>query len=391
MNRIKSFSTAALVAAIAWFGAGAALAQPAVYAKVSAVWFQQGKISGGISVSNSSAATQLPNSGGVPVGLIGWICNTGSNDAYLAFGTTSGVTATVTGSSWLKNGTCAAYDLQAFTTVNKYVAAITASSTTTLTVETGIGTPPNQGGGSGGGGGGLSVVDNTAFTAGTSSFTPGGGFYNSTPQALSNGDQGTFALSQYRSLFIDTPTSNNNLYSALTGPVPCKAASTWNASTGLTGTQPTGCDGSAALWGDIGAAGGTVLGNWGTPPGAVPALPTNAYPSNGTLALGSTFVKGTTAAMTGTTSTQIIAAVTSNRIYVTAIKCNNSSATATLVQIQDGSGGTVLETLAAGATYGGEARSGSTPLFWTTSGNGLYAADVTTGASVICTASGYSG
>lgn len=111
-----------------------------------------------------------------------------------------------------------------------------------------------------------------------------------------------------------------------------------------------------------------------------------------TLALGATFVKGTTAAMTGTTSTQIIALVPSNRIYVTRIKCNNSSATvSTLVQIQDGSGGTVLDTIAAADNFGGEQGVGTTPLFWTTSGNGLYAADVTTGASVICTASGYSG
>ena len=94
--------------------------------------------------------------------------------------------------------------------------------------------------------------------------------------------------------------------------------------------------------------------------------------------------------MTGTTSTQIIAATASKVTYVTAIHCNNSSATATLVSIQDGSGGTTLDTLAAGATYGGDNRSGGGfPLFWTTSGNGLYAADVTTGASVICQASGY--
>lgn len=174
-------------------------------------------------------------------------------------------------------------------------------------------------------------------------------------------------------------------------PSPCKAASTWNASTGLTGTQPTGCDGSAALWGDIGAVGGTGVGTFGTPPGAVPAVPVNAYPNLGTLALGSTFVKGTTAAMTGTAATQIIAAVASKVLYVTRVKCNNSSGTATLVQITDGSAGTVLDTLAAGATYGGEQGTGSTPLFWTTSGNGLFAQDVTTGASVICTASGYSG
>lgn len=110
-----------------------------------------------------------------------------------------------------------------------------------------------------------------------------------------------------------------------------------------------------------------------------------------TLAGGSTFVSGTTAAMTGTAATQIVALVASKRLYINRIKCNNSSATATMVQITDGSAGTVLDTLAAGATYGGEQGTAPTPLFWTTAGNGLYAQDVTTGASVICTASGYSG
>ena len=104
------------------------------------------------------------------------------------------------------------------------------------------------------------------------------------------------------------------------------------------------------------------------------------------------YVKGTTSAMTGTTSTQVLALVSSQKLYVTAIHCTNSSTTVnTLVSIQDGSGGTVLDTLAAADNFGGEDRTGTSPLFWTTAGNGLYAADVTTGASVICSASGYSG
>ena len=102
-----------------------------------------------------------------------------------------------------------------------------------------------------------------------------------------------------------------------------------------------------------------------------------------------TLVQGTTAAMTGTTSTQVVALTTSKITYITAIHCNNSSATATLVQIRDGAAGSVLDTLAAGATYGGDNRSSSMPLFWTSSGVGLYAQNVTTSASVICQASGY--
>ena len=102
-------------------------------------------------------------------------------------------------------------------------------------------------------------------------------------------------------------------------------------------------------------------------------------------------VKGTTAAMTGTTSTQVVALVSSQHLYITAIHCTNSSTTVpTLISIQDGSGGATLDTLAANDNFGGEDRTSGTPLFWTTAGNGLYAADVTTGASVICSASGYS-
>ncbi len=139
---------------------------------------------------------------------------------------------------------------------------------------------------------------------------------------------------------------------------------------------------------------GAAVGTAGTPSAeylSVQGVVTGLPVSPGTLAGGATFVSGTTAAMTGTTSTQIIALVSSQRIYVTRIKCNNSSGTATMVQIRDGSAGTVLDTLAAGATYGGEQGTGSTPLFWTTAGTALYAQNVTTGASVICTASGYSG
>jgi hypothetical protein len=115
------------------------------------------------------------------------------------------------------------------------------------------------------------------------------------------------------------------------------------------------------------------------------------YP--GTLALGATYVKGTTAAMTGVTSTQILAAVASNRIYATRVSCKGdpANAVATKVLIQDGSGGTTLDTLSVAASGGGEQATGATPLFWTTSGNGLFAQNVTNAASVICTASGYSG
>jgi hypothetical protein len=78
---------------------------------------------------------------------------------------------------------------------------------------------------------------------------------------------------------------------------------------------------------------------------------------------------------------------------VTRIACKGdpANAVATKVQIRDGSAGTVLDTLSVAASGGGEQGTGATPLFWTTAGTALFAQNVTTGASVICTASGYSG
>lgn len=81
---------------------------------------------------------------------------------------------------------------------------------------------------------------------------------------------------------IDAQTTSN-IYGAITAPVPCKAAATWNASTGLTGTNPAGCDGSAALWMDLGALNGVALGspsNYGTSPGAVSVQGVNAFVTN---------------------------------------------------------------------------------------------------------------
>ena len=73
-----------------------------------------------------------------------------------------------------------------------------------------------------------------------------------------------------------------------------------------------------------------------------------------------------------------------------AVHCTNSSANATLVLLQDGSAGTTLDTLVCPAGGGDERNGGGFPLFYTTAGNALYAQDVTTSASVIVQASGFS-
>lgn len=102
-------------------------------------------------------------------------------------------------------------------------------------------------------------------------------------------------------------------------------------------------------------------------------------------------VKGTTSAMTGTTSTSLVAAPGAGlKNYITTLSCVNSHATVgTFVTVQDGSGGPAIWTVAAAALFGGTAITFPAPLQQPTANTALFVADVTTGANVICSASGY--
>jgi hypothetical protein len=146
----------------------------------------------------------------------------------------------------------------------------------------------------GGGGGGLSVTDQATFTAGASSFTPGGGFYNSSQQTLTSGQQGTFALSSVRSLMVDTPTTNSNLNTILTAPQPYLPATTPTTNTYTTNvTSPINGDLHGAWYSDISAWAGTQLGapsNYGTSPGAVAVPGVNAFITNTPAVVGPTAV-----------------------------------------------------------------------------------------------------
>lgn len=106
------------------------------------------------------------------------------------------------------------------------------------------------------------------------------------------------------------------------------------------------------------------------------------------------FVSGAiTTAMTGTTSTSLVAAPGAGlRNYITTIIVSNSHATVgTDVVIQDGSGGTTLLTIPAAAVYGGAVIQLPTPLRQPTTNTALYCANVTTGASTKVSAVGYKG
>lgn len=110
---------------------------------------------------------------------------------------------------------------------------------------------------------------------------------------------------------------------------------------------------------------------------------TNTNPEN--------IVSGVTSAMTGTTSTSVVAAPASGlRNYITQITVGNSHATVgTFVNIQDGSGGTTIWTIPAAAVYGGATINFDPPLRQPTTATAIYCACVTTGSNTIVAANGF--
>lgn len=106
------------------------------------------------------------------------------------------------------------------------------------------------------------------------------------------------------------------------------------------------------------------------------------------------FVSGViTSAMTGTTTTSLIAAPAAGlRNYITACTFSNSHATVgTDMILQDGSGGTAIWNVPAAAVYGGAHITFPAPLRQPTTATAIFVANVTTGASTKAACSGYKG
>lgn len=116
-------------------------------------------------------------------------------------------------------------------------------------------------------GSGVSAVDEAAFTAGTSVFAPGGGFFQTTAtaNALTNGQQGMWQMTATRAGFV-------NLRNAAGTEVGTAGAALRTDPVGTT-TQPV----SVATW-----AGGTLgaMANYGTSPGAVLVPGANVFVTN---------------------------------------------------------------------------------------------------------------
>jgi len=130
-------------------------------------------------------------------------------------------------------------------------------------------------------------------------------------------------------------------------------------------------------------------------PSQGPALPSASTPvvtSPNPLVNGCSGGSGCVTAMTGTTSTVVIAAVTSSYLYITHCSLSVDSATvATLMVLQDGDGGTAIWSGYVPVTLGREVGwPKDSPLKIPTISHGLYIKNATTGSSSYASCSGFS-
>lgn len=159
-------------------------------------------------------------------------------------------------------------------------------------------------------------------------------------------------------------------------------------SVSVTSTLPAGAS-TAALQSNVQSAPGTPQTEAITVQGNASGVP---VPVSGTLS----YTPATTNKVTGTasttsgTSTSLVGAVASQRLYITNYAVSNTSATTIVVSFQDGSGGTTLWTQIVPAG-GGANISGTEPLFWTTAGNALFFSSSTGETTILANASGFSG
>lgn len=139
-------------------------------------------------------------------------------------------------------------------------------------------------------------------------------------------------------------------------------------------------DGGSSFGGSVTAASGAFAVGWSSEITALLAASTTSA------------IPVTTAAMTGTTSTQLIPAPSGSlHNYVSELHCVNSSATVgTFVSVLDGV--TNIDTLGAAISFGGHEMSlGGVPFRQPTAATALNVQDVTTGANVICSAKYFTG
>lgn len=247
---------------------------------------------------------------------------------------------------------------------------------------------PASAGGGGGGGGAATIADGADVIEGASTDTSATASVFGNLIAIKANTSG-LALESGGNIAA-VKADLDALVAAAANPAPVTQSGPWT-NVGVQGTTASGAtqtdnplaDGCrAATTQPTAVTDGQKVGVMCTVSGKVVTSP-YAFPEN--------YVSGTTSAMTGTTSTLVLAAPAAGlRNYVTNITCVNSHASVgTLVTVQDGSGGTALYTLAAASLFGGSSVVFPTPLRQPTTATGMYVANVTTGANDFCSMTGF--
>jgi hypothetical protein len=233
-----------------------------------------------LSVGATSSRVALPS------GTVVIVYNTGANAAYVTLGNSS-VTATVS------NDVVPAGGWMAFTVgSNTFLAAIETAGTTSLNISGGSGLPTGAGGGSGGGGGGGS----NASVGSTGSAAPGSATYHG--MLISGGNM----VGASGSAWGSAPTGLNVLgvnANVLSSGLPTGAATAANQEVTAAGTSATGAQ--------------AVQGVTGGVPMPTNSANTGGSPTSIIQAGASVPINISTA-----TTTQLVAAVASRAIYVTA-------------------------------------------------------------------------
>ena len=370
-----------------------------------------------LSVTTSSDEVELP------AGVAIIVTNKGANTAYIKLSEGAGSAATT--DMALVAGAAVGLTVGD----NTFLNAITASSTTSLNIVGGAGLVTGYGGGSSGGGGGGGEVTNAGtfavqLTGATNNINNIAGTVSLPTGAATSAKQDT-AQTSLSSIATNTGNINTALAGTLDVAIVSGGGSGGTASdfddpipaagTAIGFENPDGdmvpgnvdANGNILVAGVGVAQGSTTSGQTLSPVGVrtLSATPTDTTAQTNMpvatvhgaqvvqpYALADSLVSGCiSSAMTGTTSTSLVAAPCANlRNYITTIIVSNAHATqGTDILIQDGNGGTTLMVIPAAAVYGGAVITLPAPLRQPTANTALYCANVTTGASTKVSAFGF--
>jgi hypothetical protein len=214
--------------------------------------------------------------------------------------------------------------------------------------------------------------------------------YNQMTGAIPAGTNIIGKVSQDTSPWIIDSNNTGNLYTAITGPIPSgtnvigavtggtAAGSSLTANPLTTGGRAQNAENTAVTTGQVVNAAYDLTGK-------VINLP---------YANSENFVQGTVTITASTSPASLIASGgTGNYIYITSLNCINSGSSSTIVQLQNGNGGTVFWTGYAASGGGSFNINFPTPLGGKSlsTATAVYVVGLTSTSSLYCTATGYKG